>query len=81
MKSTPLRVKAVGSNKYFRWKESFGLESVRRLAEEGFSDEEIASRIRLGINSFRRWKRNCPEFAAALELGRSGSDYEVIKAL
>lgn len=68
-------------NKFERWCESFGLEHLRRLAEDGLPDEEIAARSALELSTFRRWKKQYPSFAAALELGRSGSDYAVIEAL
>lgn len=72
---------AVANNKYFRWKEDSGLECIRRLAEEGLSDEEIELRSGIGVTLFRRWKKEHPEFAAAIELGRAGADYAVVEAL
>ena len=72
---------AVADKKYLRWKERFGLESVRRLAEEGYTDEEMGIRIGIGATLFRRWKKKYPEFAAAIELGRATSDYAVVEAL
>ena len=69
------------SSKYTKWKESCGLESIRRLAEEGLSDEEIGIRSGIGVTLFRRWKKKHPEFAAAVELGRSVADYAVVEAL
>ena len=69
------------NNKYIKWKECYGLESIRRLAEEGLSDDEIAIRSGIGVPLFRRWKKRCSEFAAAIALGRSASDYAVIEAL
>ncbi len=69
------------NNKYLKWKEASGLESIRRLAEEGLSDEEIGVRSGIGVTLFRRWKKKIPEFAAAVELGRSGADYAVVEAL
>lgn len=68
-------------SKYDKWRESFGLEYIRRLAEDGLTDEEIAVRSAIELSLFRRWKKKYPEFAAAIELGRSGSDYAVVEAL
>ena len=61
-------------SKFEIWKERFGLEYVRRLAEDGLPEEEIAIRSALTPSTFRRWKRQYPELLAALELGRSGAD-------
>ena len=80
-KDPPPRVSAVRNNKYIKWKESCGLECIRRLAEEGVSDDEIAIRAGIEVPLFRRWKKRCPEFAAAIALGRSSSDYAVVEAL
>lgn len=71
----------VANNNYSKWKECFGLESIRRLAEDGYSDEEIGLRSGIGVSLLRRWKKQHPEFAAAIELGRSSADYAVVEAL
>lgn len=72
---------AMAKNKYAKWLESFGLEYVRRLAEEGCPDEEIAIRSGLSLGEFRRWRKKYPDFAEAIELGKSSSDYAVVRAL
>lgn len=71
----------MAKNKYEKWLESFGLEYVRRLAEEGCPDEEIAIRSGLSLSELRRWRRKHPDFAEAIELGKSTSDYAVVRAL
>lgn len=76
-----LRVTAVNNSRYIKWKEQYGLEHIRRLAEAGLSDEEIGLASSLGLSIFRRWKKKYPDFAAAIELGRSGADYAVVEAL
>ena len=81
MKSFLPWVSAVKNNRYLKWKETSGLESIRRLAEEGLSDEEIGIRSGIGVTLLRRWKKKIPEFAAAIELGRAGADYAVVEAL
>lgn len=68
-------------SKYERWKEQCGLESVRRMAEDGLAEEEMAVRIGIGLSLFRRWKKRYPDFNAAIELGRTGSDFAVVEAL
>lgn len=71
----------MAKNQYEKWLERFGLESVRRLAEEGLSDEEIAMRSALDLRTYRRWMKKNPDFAEAVALGRSGADYAVVKSL
>lgn len=71
----------MAKSKYELWLESFGLEYVRRLAEEGLPDEEIAIRASLELSVFRRWKKKYPDFAEAIALGRANADYEVIRSL
>lgn len=68
-------------SKYDVWREKYGLEYLRRLAEEGLCEEDIATRSGLLLSTFRRWKREHPEFFAALELGRSGSDFAVVESI
>lgn len=68
-------------DEYKLWLERFGLESVRKLAEEGFSDEEIAARSGLELSVYREWIKKNPDFAEAVDLGKSNSDFYVIKAL
>ncbi len=69
------------ADKFRRFCEDVGLEHIRRLAEDGYADEEIAIRSDIEPAVFRRWKKKYPEFAAAVELGRSGSDFAVVHSL
>ena len=71
----------MAKSKYESWLEVFGLEYIRRLAEEGLSDEEIAIRSSLDLKIFRRYKRQYPEFAEAIAIGRASADYEVVRSL
>ncbi|MBQ4091514.1 MAG: transposase [Clostridia bacterium] len=68
-------------SRYEKWKQRFGLEYVRRLAEEGLCDEDVATRSAITLSTLRRWKKRYPELCAAIELGRSGADYAVVEAL
>lgn len=67
--------------KYELWLERYGLEYARRIAESCESEEEIASRLGIGLVFFRKWKKKHPEFAEAISLGLAESDFAVIKAL
>ncbi len=68
-------------NKYELWSERYGVEELRRLAEEGLTDDEISIRVSLEVSVFRLWRRKYPDFDEAIRLGRSESDYSVIRAL
>ena len=68
-------------NKYELWLKNYGLEYLRRLSEDGYCEEEIAVKCGLGLREFKRWMKKHSEFAEAIELGRSSSDYAVVKAL
>ena len=69
------------TDKYEKWMERYGEEYLRRLAQDGLEDREIAQRSGISEKTFERWKRTHKEFASALRLGRRGSDYNVIEAL
>jgi transposase-like protein len=71
----------MAESRYERFRERFSLEFVRRLAEEGFSDEEIAMRCGLELTVLRQWRKKHTDFDEAIRLGRSESDYSVIRAL
>lgn len=71
----------MAKNKFERWCESFGLEYLRRLAENGLTDEEMAIHCALELSTFRKWKKRYPQFSAAIELGQSGSDFAVVQSL
>lgn len=51
------------------------------MAEEGYTDSEIANMSGVSYKTFRGWKAEHEEFDYALKLGRFGSDFAVIEAL
>ena len=67
--------------KYHRYMEEYGEEYLRRCAEEGYTDSEIANMSGVSYKTFRRWIDEHEEFANALKLGRFGADFAVIEAL
>lgn len=71
----------MAKRRYDSFIEEYGLEEVRRLAEDGLSNSEIAERIGVNEKLFRLWQRRHPEFAEAIALGKSAADYEVVRAL
>jgi hypothetical protein len=68
-------------SKYQKFLEECGLETVRRLAEDGFSAREIAERIGIDEKCFARWLRRYSDFAEAVAIGKSAADYQVVRAL
>lgn len=66
---------------YKRWVEKYGFEAVRRLAEEGLSDDEIAVRCDLSPEVFERWKKKHPKLYDAVDIGRREADFSVVEAL
>ena len=57
------------------------IETARRLALLGLTDEEIGFVLGVSDRTLRRWKRAHPEFAAALESGKRPADGAVAAAL
>ncbi|MBE6646108.1 MAG: hypothetical protein E7611_00535 [Ruminococcaceae bacterium] len=66
---------------YKKWCDRYGFETIRRLAEEGFSDEEIAERCGLTFDVFQRWRKKYAKFRDAIEIGRKEADFSVVEAL
>ena len=66
---------------YKHWCEKYGFEFLRRLAEEGNSDEEIAEKCGLSFEIFERWKKKHQKFSDAIEIGRVEADFSVVSAL
>lgn len=71
----------MGKRKYDLFMEECGAEYLRRMAEEGHSDREIAADIGITYATFKKWKNAHKEIRDALSLGRFGADYAVIDAL
>ena len=67
--------------RYDRYIEEYGKEYLRRMAEEGYTDSEIARMSGVSYKTFRKWRDEHEEFSDALKLGRFGADFAVIEAL
>lgn len=67
--------------RYETYMEEYGEEYLRRMAEEGYTDSEIANMSGISYKTFRKWKQEHESFERALKLGRFGSDFAVIEAL
>ena len=68
-------------NRYEKWKEKYGLEYLRRYAEEGLCDPEIAERVELKATTLKKWRAKYPEVSNAIRLGRADADFAVVEAL
>ena len=64
--SEPVKINIAVNSKY---DESF-LEDVERHAAEGYTDLQIARRLGIALSSFYNYKKQFPDFAAALDSGR-----------
>ena len=62
----PVKINIAVNSKY---DESF-LEDVERYAAEGYTDLQIAWRLGIALSSFYNYKKQFPDFAAALDSGR-----------
>lgn len=67
--------------KFETWRLEYGLEFIRRLAEDGYSDEEIAERANLDPTEFKVWSHRHKKLRDALELGRKEADFSVVEAV
>lgn len=56
------------------------LKEIKSLAEEGFTEKEIAKFLGIGLTIFYEIKRDYPEFAEALQSGRRTAIEELEKA-
>lgn len=66
---------------YKKWCDKYGFEFLRRLAEQGLSDEELASRCGLDYDDFKSWKKAYYKFRQAIDMGREEADFSVVEAL
>lgn len=68
-------------SKFEMWCRQYGLEFIRKLAEDGFSDEEIAKRAHISMIEYDSWKRRFKKFRDAIEIGRKEADFSVVEAV
>ncbi len=71
----------MATNKFKVWCSEYGLETIRRYAEEGVSEAEIAKRCGITPTTFRKWKEKYPKLSDAVELGRRDADFSVVEAV
>ncbi len=71
----------MAQNKFEVWCRQYGLEYIRRLAEEGYSDEDIAIRSGITCAQLRRWMKKHPKLRDAIDIGRHEADFSVVEAV
>lgn len=57
------------------------LEKGKKLAREGYTDEDIAERLGIGIRTLYDWKKKYPQFSQALKENKEYFDNKVEEAL
>ncbi|KGK88030.1 transposase [Clostridium sp. HMP27] len=57
------------------------LETAKKLAKEGCTDEDIAGRLGIGIRTLYDWKKKYPQFMQALKENKDYFDSRVEDAL
>lgn len=55
--------------------------SVGQWCKEGLTDQEIANRLQISIQTFHNWKHQHPEFLEALKTGKAVADERVERSL
>ncbi len=71
----------VAKDRFEVWCRSYGLEFIRRLAEDGALDDELARAADISLVTFKKWMRRYPRFRNAVELGRREADLAVVEAV
>ena len=75
------RSKIIDSNLQRKWRRKEGLALLEGLARDGYTDKEIAQKMRISQSQLQRLKDNDKVIRKALEHGRLSTDYMVEKAL
>ena len=57
------------------------LEKSKKLAKEGYTDEDIAESLGIGIRTLYDWKKKYPQFSQALKENKDYFDNKVEEAL
>lgn len=71
----------MGRGKYQTWRTPDGREQLRRWAEAGMTDAQIAARCGIGRQTLYEWLRRYPDIADSLAAGRQTADEAVEGAL
>lgn len=71
----------MAKGKYQQWLEPDNLLLLQAWARDGFTDEQIATKIGISKQTFYDWKKKYPDFSDALKKGKEIVDIQVENAL
>lgn len=74
-------VEDVANGKYQKWLTPEGLTLLEGWARDGFTDKQIADRLKITSSTLYDWKKKYPEISEAIKKGKEIIDYEVESAL
>lgn len=78
---TTNRTKVIDENLRKKWRRKEGLALLEGLARDGYSDEEIAKKMKISIGQYQRLRNSDEKIRKALDHGKMTTDYLVEKAL
>ena len=71
----------MAADRFVLWCERYGLEYIRKLAEDGLTDGELAESAGLTLSDMKRWRKKYPKFRDAIDIGRREADFSVVEAV
>lgn len=71
----------MAKGKYQQWLEPDNLLLLQAWARDGFTDEQIATKIGISKQTFYDWKKKYPDFSDSLKKGKEIVDIQVENAL
>ena len=78
---TTNRTRVIDENLRKKWRRKEGLALLEGLARDGYSDEEIAKKMKISIGQYQRLRNSDEKIRKALDHGKMTTDYLVEKAL
>ena len=78
---TTNRTKVIDENLRKKWRRKEGLALLEGLARDGYSDEEIAKKMKISAGQYQRLRNSDEKIRKALDHGKMTTDYLVEKAL
>ncbi len=71
----------MANGRFELWCERYGLEHIRKLAEDGLTNNELAEATGLKPSDIKRWRKKYPKFRDAIDIGRREADFSVVEAV
>lgn len=75
------RSKIIDANLQKKWRRKEGLALLEGMARDGYTDKEIAQKMKISPGQFQRLRDNDAKIRKALDHGKMTTDYLVEKAL